>query len=152
MTCEDCGDDFDHLVAGMHVMGLSDYPACLSCAPAQQGPDLREFPQPTPGQARCPYCDTLIDPPPARSRTCTACGETYYVRRPPDDVKRILTRAGADECEDQWAERAESYIVIGLWPSDPQQYASAQNTFWSHLAERGRGVAQHKRRSVSKSS
>ncbi len=50
----------------------------------------------------CPYCGTIINPPPARSRKCPHCRERIVVRtRRSDGVKLLLTEAAGKEFDKQ---------------------------------------------------
>jgi hypothetical protein len=40
--------------------------------------------------AKCPYCNTPLDPVPTRKKKCPSCGEFIYVRTRPSDNQRIL--------------------------------------------------------------
>ncbi len=70
------------------------------------GGERSEVPQPQPspsrGPAACPYCGTIIDPPPAKSRKCPACGEPIVVRtRRTDRAKLLLTATQGKEFDKQ---------------------------------------------------
>lgn len=52
--------------------------------------------------AACPYCGTVIDPAPARSRKCPACRESIVVRtRRSDGAKLLLTEAEGKQFDRQ---------------------------------------------------
>lgn len=60
----------------------------------------------TPEFTMCPGCMYAFHAPnvPKKSRTCPACGDRFWIRTCPDDVRRTLNQTAMIEVECLWAE------------------------------------------------
>jgi hypothetical protein len=52
----------------------------------------------------CPYCETVLDPPPKAKKKCPACRQTIYVRVGPDAMVYLLRDIDRPALERAWAE------------------------------------------------
>ncbi len=52
--------------------------------------------------AECPYCNSALKKVPGAKTKCPHCGEYMYVRTDPDNIRRVVTEAEADEIDELW--------------------------------------------------
>ena len=54
-------------------------------------------------ESKCPYCDSVLTPPPSRKKRCGACNRSFYVRTRCADRKRVIvTEDEIRIIEDEW--------------------------------------------------
>ncbi len=53
-------------------------------------------------KAECPYCRAALKKVPGAKTKCPNCREYMYVRTRPDGVRLVVTKADADDIDEQW--------------------------------------------------
>jgi hypothetical protein len=59
-------------------------------------------------QSLCPYCERGLEKVPGAKTRCAKCGKFMYVRTTPKNERVLVTKDGAENIDQQWAELNET--------------------------------------------